>query len=231
MKHVMIIGCGEIGYSLVNRLLQEQKKMKILEHDEEHSIQLRKELPAEAEISCVNQITPELLEEEGIRKMDACVLLTGDDQTNLVLSMFAWNCGVSTVAAKIDESSYEAVFRKIGINHIVTPSLVTCELLLTYIRNVDVFNAKGNDIVAMFSVGKGLGEAIGFCAYEGSKGIRIPFQDENFRLKKDVLIVAIIRDQKFLVPNGGSMILPGDKVFVVANARDSLRTLDEIFAS
>ena len=231
VKHVMIIGCGEIGYSLVNRLLQEQKKVKILEHDEEHSIQLRKELPAEAEISCVNQITPELLEEEGIRKMDACVLLTGDDQTNLVLSMFAWNCGVSTVAAKIDESSYEAVFRKIGINHIVTPSLVTCELLLIYIRNVDVFNAKGNDIVAMFSVGKGLGEAIGFCAYEGSKGIRIPFQDENFRLKKDVLIVAIIRDQKFLVPNGSSMILPGDKVFVVANARDSLRTLDEIFAS
>ncbi|MGN0424377.1 MAG: Trk system potassium transporter TrkA [Acetatifactor sp.] len=229
VKHVMIIGCGEIGYSLVNRLLQEQKKVKILEHDEELSVQLRKELPAEAEIACVNRITPEILEEEGIRKMDACVLLTGDDQTNLVLSMFAWNCGVSTVAAKIDESSYEAVFRKIGIHHIVTPSLVTCELLMTYIRNVEVYNAKGNDIAALFSVGRGLGEAIGFCAYEGSKGIRIPFQDENFRLKKDVLIVAIIRDQKFLVPNGSSMILPGDKVFVVANARDSLRTLDEIF--
>ena len=95
---------------------------------------------------------------------------------------------------------------------------------------MEVFNEKGNDIIAMFSVGRGLGEAIGFCAYEGSKGIRIPFQDKQFQLKKDVLVVAIIRDQTFIVPNGASEILPGDKVFVVARAKDSLRTLDEIFA-
>ena len=43
-------------------------------------------------------------------------------------------------------------------------------------------------------------------------------------------MVAIIRDQTFIVPNGASEILPGDKVFVVARAKDSLRTLDEIFA-
>ena len=226
----MIIGCGDVGRFLVERFWKEHKKVKILEHDAAHCVQLRKELPASVEISCVDRIDSEVLVEEGVNHMDACVLLTGDDQTNLVLSMFAWNCGVGTVAAKIDEASYEEVFRRININHTVTPSVVTVELLMTYVRNVEVFNEKGNDIIAMFSVGRGLGEAIGFCAYEGSKGIRIPFQDKQFQLKKDVLVVAIIRDQTFIVPNGASEILPGDKVFVVARAKDSLRTLDEIFA-
>lgn len=227
---IMIIGCGDVGRFLVERFWKEHKKVKILEHDATHCVQLRKELPASVEISCVDRIDSEVLVEEGVNHMDACVLLTGDDQTNLVLSMFAWNCGVGTVAAKIDEASYEEVFRRININHTVTPSVVTVELLMTYVRNVEVFNEKGNDIIAMFSVGRGLGEAIGFCAYEGSKGIRIPFQDKQFQLKKDVLVVAIIRDQTFIVPNGASEILPGDKVFVVARAKDSLRTLDEIFA-
>lgn len=230
VKKVMVIGCGDIGRYLVEKLLKEKKQVKILEHDREHCEELRRELPASVEIAYADRIDSEVLWEEGIDKMDACVLLTGEDETNLVLSMFAWNCGVSTVAAKIDESSYESVFKKIHINHTVTPSVISDELLLTYVRNVEVYNAQGKDIFNMFAVGRGLGEAIGFNAYEGSKGIRIKFKDPAFKLKKDILIVAIIRGQEFMIPNGNCEILPGDKVFVVAHARENLRTLDEIFA-
>ncbi len=230
VKNVLIIGCGMIGSYLVERLLKRKKHIKILDNSLTRCEALRAELPPEVDICYADEINAEVLVEEGIRDADTCILLTGSDEMNLILSMFAWSCGIGSIITKINTPSYEDVLNKVSIHITVTPASVTCDKLMTFIRNVEVFNDKGNDIYSMFSLAGGLGKAMGFIAYKDSKGINMLFRSAEFHLKKDVLIAAIIRDQEFIIPDGNSEILPGDRVIAVAKADQVFCKLDDIFA-
>ena len=74
--------------------------------------------------------------EEGIKKYDACVSLTGADETNLVVAMFAWSCGVKTIITKVISPSYAEILHGVSIDCTVSPSLTAAEKLLKYVLKV-----------------------------------------------------------------------------------------------
>lgn len=59
--------------------------------------------------------------------------------------------------------------------------------------------------------------------------IQIPFLSPEFKLRKGVLIAAIIRGKEIIIPNGNSSIQPGDTVVVVTDVNNVLNELDDIF--
>ena len=109
VKNVLMVGCGTAGYYLAKELEPSGYSVKILEKDRERCIELMKLFP-QAQVICGDAVDTRTLKEEGIRKMDACVSMTGDDRTNLAVSLFAHSEGVTQVLAKINEMGLKNVY-------------------------------------------------------------------------------------------------------------------------
>ena len=160
--------------------------------------------------------------------MDACLCLTGDDRTNLAVSLFARSEGVSRVIAKINEMSYEQLLKKTDINVCVSPSSVIVERLLSVIRNLA--SSDRSWIKKLYRIMDGKAEAIAFEVSDSCGKICIPFRPPEFKLRKGILIASIIRGQEIMIPDGNSSMQAGDTVVVVTDVNNVLKEIDDIFA-
>lgn len=179
------------------------------------------------QVICGDAVDTQTLTEEGIRRMDACLSMTRDDRTNLAVSLFARSEGVTQVLAKINEIAYEQLLRKTDVNVCVSPSSVIVEELMSVIRNLA--NSDRSRIKRLYHIADGKAEAIAFDVSDSCGKIQIPFLSPEFKLRKGVLIAAIIRGKEIIIPNGNSSIQPGDTVVVVTDVNNVLNELDDIF--
>lgn len=232
VKNVFIIGGGTTGLLLAKKLAAANKNVTIFESSDERRRYLANELEQSNRISIVNasNIDSELLEEEGIKNADVCVSLTGEDEKNLVMSLFASNCGVASIITKVDMPSYEKLLNNIEMDMTISPTVISSDMLMRYIRNVTVFNEKGNDIHRIYSIAGGEAEAIEFIAYDKFRKTGIPLMSEEFKLKKDILLAAVIRNDKVIIAKGSTTIEKDDKVIVIAKKNHGLNDINDILA-
>lgn len=227
VKRVLIIGGGDVAYCLAEMLLKEKKSVTVLERNRERCIELSELLP-QAKISCAEKIDADVLAEEGIHSADVCVSLTGQDDTNLVVSMFAWASGVKSIITKVNSPSYEKLLNKVNIDITISPAVISADKIISFIRNQAVPNVKGDDIECMHRIAGGLAEAVEFTAYDDFRGKDIPLKDERFRIKKNTIIAVIIRNGLVIIPDGNSTIKKGDKVIVITARKSRLDILNDI---
>lgn len=228
VKKVFIIGGGTIAFYLAKQLLADGKSVTILESDRQRCTELLEQLP-DAEIACASSENADILKEEGMEQADVCVALTGRDDTNMVVSMFAWSLGMHSIITKLESTAYMKLMDKVNMNITVSPSSIAADRFLRYVRNVAVYNAKGQDIKRMYRVANGLAEAFEFIAYDNFAKKGIPFKSPDFKLKKNVLIAAVIRDGRVIIPNGDSTIMERDHVVVIATKNTAFNTINDIF--
>lgn len=228
VKSVFIVGGGTTGKYLAEMLISEGKQITILESDKERCMELSEELP-KATIAYAEEVNSDILIEEGIKNSDVCVSLTGEDEKNLVISLFAWSCGVSSIITKVNLPSYERLLNKVKIDITVSPTVISTDMLMRFVRNVTVFNEKGNDIQRIFSVAGGMAEAIEFVAYDDCKMLGIPLKSADFKLRKGLLLAAVIRNGKAIIPDGNTAIESGDSVVVITKSGHHLNILNDIF--
>ena len=88
VRQSMIIGGGRIGFYLAKELLAAGMDVKIIERDYETCEELSQKLP-EATVLHGDGTDQRLLMEEGIEHMDAIVALTGIDEENIIISLYA----------------------------------------------------------------------------------------------------------------------------------------------
>lgn len=229
VKNVLIIGGGDIALSLAELLLENKKKVTILDVNQKRCAKLAQALP-QATVSCAAEIDSQVLLEEGIGEADVCVSLTGRDDTNLVLSMFAWSCGVNSVITKVNSTVYKNLLNRVNIDITISPVLISVDRIISFIRNVEVPNEAGNDIACMYQIVGGKAEAIEFVAYDNFRAKDIPLKDKGFKLKKNLLIGMVLKDGKARIPDGNTRIQTGDHVVVIAKADSGLNTINDILS-
>jgi len=229
IKSVMLVGCGTIGLYLARQLCRSKIKVKIIEFDKKRCKDLLEELP-EAEITYGDGVESGLLLEEGIKKYDACISLTGADETNLVVAMFAWSCGVKSIITKVVSPSYAEILHGVSIDCTVSPSLTAAEKLLKYVRTVENYSRKApGDIRSIYMLANSNAEALEFSADEDSfPYCNIKFSSPDFKLKPNTLIAAIIRKEDIIIPDGNSFILPGDRAVVITVKENKYNCLRDI---
>lgn len=225
-KSIFMVGCGTTGYYLAKELQDYSYSLKILEKDKQRGIELTQMLPR-AQVVYADAVDPQVLEEEGIKNTDVCISVTGNDRTNLSVSLFAHSEGVPQVLAKINESSYEQLLKKTDISTCVSPGGVIVEALLSVIRNMD--SGDQSWIKKMYRIADGKAEAIAFEVSDHCSHLDMPFCDPAFRLKKGILVAAIIRGKNITIPDGKSSIQAGDIVVVVSDADNMVKDIEDIF--
>lgn len=223
-KNVMILGGSRIAYYLAQKMGNIGSTVKIIEKDAARCAQLSNLLP-KATVIHGDGALQELLLEEGIRSMDAFVALTGMDEENILISLFASMQNVPKVMPKINRDELAPMAQKLDLESIISPRQATANILVRYARALE--NSMGSNVETLYKLVDGKAEALEFNVRPGLRLLDVPLKE--LKLKENVLIAGIMRGRKTILPSGDDVILAGDRVIVLA-AGQRLRDLADIQA-
>ena len=224
-RNIMILGGSRTAYYLAKMLTSTGNSVKIIEQNENVCAELGRDLP-KAEIIHGNGADQELLLEEGLHSMDAFVSLTGMDEENILISIFASTQGVPKVIAKVNNDQLSSMAEKLGLDCIVSPKKITADILVRCARAIQ--NSVGSNVETLYKLMDGRAEALEFNVSPDSPLIGIPLKDLNF--KPGILIAGIIHDRRAFIPIGNDIISAGDRVIVISS-HQYLHDLSEILNS
>lgn len=221
-KNVMILGGSRIAYYLAERLLNTGNDVKIIDRDEKNCEQLC-ELLSKAVVINGDGAEQEILMEEGLTHADAFVSLTGMDEENILISIFASSQNVPKVIAKVNRDELASMAEKLGLDSVISPKKIVADVLISYARALQ--NSMGSNIETLYKLMDGKAEALEFNVRDDARIVNIPLKD--LKIKKNILIGGIIRDRKTIIPAGLDVLMPKDKVIIIA-ANHRLQDLSDI---
>lgn len=222
-KSVMIMGGGKTAYYLAKMLEAGGSDVKVIEIDEKNAEALTEDLPNSVIIHG-DGAQQELLLEEGLRSTDAFVTLTGMDEQNILISIYAMSQDVPKVIAKVNRDELSEMAEKLGLDCIVSPRKIISDVLVQYARALE--NSQGTSVETLYKLMDGRVEALEFRVRQSVEGLTdIPLK--NLQRKTGILIAGIIRGRRTIVPGGEDCILSGDRVIVLA-ANQRLSDLADI---
>lgn len=211
VKSAMFVGGGKLTHYLC-RLLEDTKiKIKIIERDEERCRQLSELLP-KAMIIHGDGTDEQLLLEEGIRQTEAFASLTGFDEENIMLSLYASGQSKAKLITKINKIAFENVINSLNLGSLIQPKMLTAEIILQYVRAMQ--NSMGSsNIETLYKIAADKAEALEFRVKEGSPILGIPL--EKLKLIDNLLVACINRGGTIITPRGKDTVEAGDTVIVV----------------
>lgn len=232
IKNVMIIGGGHIALYLAQRLIDSKVDVTIIEQNFARCEALSIKLP-NATIINGNGTEQDLLLTEGIRDMDAVITLTGMDEENLLISMFANSLDIPKTITKINRTEYIGVMNKVGIDTTVSPKLLVANEIMRYVRAMSETDGKFSSVETdgtletLYRIFHGKAEALGFTVPSDAKYRNITLKD--LHIKPNILIASIIRENEVIIPKGSDFMQAGDSVVVVTTSDQTVMTLTDIF--
>lgn len=206
----MIVGGGRLAYYLSKQLLELGITVRLIELDQARCDELAEKLP-HALIIHGDGSDKNLLLEEGLAETDAFVALTGFDEENILLSLYAKEVANAKVVTKVDRISFDSLISKLNLDSVIYPCDITAEYILQYVRTKQ--NAMGNNVENLYKLLGDRVEALEFKIGENAPIVGIELQKMN--LKKDLIICGIMHEGKFILPCGESTVSVGDSIIVV----------------
>lgn len=223
-KYVMIVGGGQITYYLAQQILTLGMQVKIIESDRQKCLELCELLPS-ATIINSDGSDQDVLIQEKIERADSFIALTDNDETNLIVAMFAKSKSVAKVITKINRLSYMDLLQNLDIDSIISQHLITSDTIARYVRAMQ--NTAGSGVQTLYRFAGEKAEALEFIAEADTKNLYEQLKDLN--LKKNMLIAALVRKGEVMIPDGSDKIMPGDNVIVVTTNK-KITNLNDIFA-
>ena len=213
-KNVIILGGSRIAYYLAQMLIGIGVSVKIIDKDEKVCEELGTALP-KAVVIYGDGSEQELLLEEDIKDADAFISLTGSDETNILVSMFAMMNGVKKVIAKVDRDEIAPMAARLGLDCIISPKSMVSDVVVRYARALQ--NSRGSNVETLYKLMDGKAEALEFNVCKDAPILNKPLKDLN--LKKNILIIGISRGGELITPSGLTEIHEGDRVVIITTTQ------------
>ena len=224
IKRVMIIGGGGITVYLAEELLNNNFDVKIIEAKKDRCLELSELLP-KGTIIHGDGSDQRVLSEEGMENSDAVICLTGNDEENIIISLYANKKKVKKIVTKINKVSFGELMESVEMASIVYPKEITASQILSYIRATS--NSRGSQIKKVYKMVNEKVEILEFDVSEKAKVLNKALKD--LKLKPNVLIAGIARNGEYILPTGSTIIEKNDSV-IVATTNAILDDLDNILA-
>lgn len=213
-RSIMILGGSRTAFYLAKMLLASGNQVKIIEKDRNICRDLCESLP-KAVVLQGDGAQQELLMEEGLEQQDAFVALTGVDEENMLMSLFAESHKVPKVISKVNREEMARLAEKLSLDTIISPGKIASDIIVRYARALH--NSEGSNIETLYHLMDGYAEALEFHVNAGSPVIGKPLKDMKF--KKNTLIGGIIRDRSAIIPSGDDVIMAGDNVVIIGSEK------------
>lgn len=210
VKNTMIIGGGKAAYYLAKELLSRGIRVKIIESDFNRCEELSILLP-EAIIINGDATDQTLLREEGIETTQSFVPLTGIDEENIMLTLYAKQVSNAKVITKINRITFTNVINSLDLGSVIYPKYITSEAIIAYVRAKKA--SMHSNIETLYHMYDSRVEAIEFFVSEKSAVTDVPLKD--LTLKDNLLLCFINRNGRIIIPSGNDSIQKNDTVMII----------------
>lgn len=224
IRHITVLGGSKIATYLTWAVEKVGMKVRIVEQDGDKCEALADKLPGTMIIQG-DGTDSAVIETENLLNTDAFIALTNRDEENLLMAMSAQRAGVSKVIAKMNRLNYIEMMREFGVDSIISPKEITANQISAYVRALA--SSQGSAVEHLYKLLGGAIEAVEFTAVASTSFLDKPLKD--LRLKDGLLVAAIAREGKTIIPDGNTSIHVGDRVIVMAKSF-FLHELDDILA-
>ncbi|RDD62093.1 Trk system potassium transporter TrkA [Ferruginivarius sediminum] len=219
-RRIVIVGGGNIGLNLARRVEMNNPhvSLKLIERDK-----ARAELVAQTLERTVvihgDALDTDILEEANVKAAEGVVAVSNDDEVNILASLLAKRYGCRRAVTLVNKQSYGPLIGSLGIDTVVSPRAITVSTILQYVRR--------GRIRSVHSLSEGFGELIEADALETSSLVGVPLRDA--RLPDGVLIGAIVRGGRVVIPRGETVVRAGDRVVMFATTA-SVKKVERLFS-
>lgn len=217
IRHILIVGGGNIGLRLALELEAKPYHIRLIENDRERCDRLAERLHHTIVLHG-DGTDRELLEEENVREIDVAMSLTGNEEANVLSSLLARSLGAKRTMTRINKFHYMSIIGSIGLGQIVSPRLSAINSIVLHVRKGKVLSSvslKGEEAEVLEAV-----------ALETSGIVGRPLKD--LRFPRGAIVLAILREEKSIIPNGESVVYPGDRVVILSTRRNIPRVEQEL---
>lgn len=207
---IIVVGGGKVGTALCRSLVEEKHDVVLIEEKES----VLKNITKRQDIMGIvgNGANFKILEQADVSSCDIFIALTAKDEVNMISAVLAKKMGAKETVVRVRNPEYSNAYFKdknfLGFSLVVNPELLTAR----YIANsVDFPNALS---VEHFVNGRVM--LMEFMIADGSKLCQMTLS--QFRKKfGNIVICAIERQGKLIIPDGDAVLKAGDKIFVTGN--------------
>lgn len=216
---MIVVGAGKVGFDIAKRLSEEGHDVTLVDRSEENL----REAVHHLDIMTLagNGATPPVLKAAGVEKADILIAVTDIDEVNMIACFTAKQYGVRICCARVRDPEYSAAFTRdahpgLGIDRVINPDQLAAAEIVRLLQTpaatyVESF-ADGKITLVQARVGP------------ESRLAGLPLKEAEL---KNCLVVAIEREEDLFIPDGESVIQPGDKVFLVSHTHD-LAAVDQV---
>ena len=223
VRKVLICGGGRVSYYLASLLEKDKISVQIIDRDRNRCVELASLLPDTSVIygDCSSQ---NLLDTQGIDQVDALAALTGVDETNMVISLYANSRNVPQVITKLSRGE-SIIADSLDLGSVICPKDLCSNTIVRYVRAMQ--NQTGA-AVSIHTIADGQVEAVEFLVDSTTRNRNVPLK--QLKLRHNVLLASITHGAETQIPGGDSVFTDGDTVVVVTSGRGVLNSINDIFA-
>ncbi|MBT5851166.1 MAG: Trk system potassium transporter TrkA [Acidimicrobiaceae bacterium] len=214
--HVVVIGAGEVGSYIADRLSREGHDVGIIDIDREKVRRIGDD--TDALTVCGSGTNPDTLRKAGVENADLLVAVTANDEVNLIASMLAKSIGVKQSIVRIEAAELrgeagEEVRNACGADLIIDPDAETAQEVL------ELLDFQGADEVARMVGGEVVVIGARLPAHAPLVGRTLGEIAEEFEPDCDFMVAAIGRGDETIIPRKDACLQADDHVRVVAKRR------------
>lgn len=218
---IAIIGAGKLGRNVADALLGGNHSLTIIDNNDE----VLEKLAYQMDVMTVNNNAKDIrvLKQIDINTFDYLLASTGNDEQNILISSFAKKLGCSKVIAIVRDPEHmnqlEFIKETMNIDFIVNPDLSIA--LETYKYLVEKYTLS-NGIFTSRKI-----SFVEFAAKRIKALIGLPIPEFNTVLS-NMIVVAISRYGKVIIPHGDTTIHKDDILYVVGLTDPILELNDKV---
>lgn len=203
IEKVLIIGAGRTGRFLAPALEKKGLQVKVIEKDKDRCEQMAARLNRGL-VLCGDGTDIDFLEQEGTSEADVVVCITEDDKLNLLLALLAKHLGAKKTIVRVARNEYVELMEKVGVDVALSSRLLSAGEVLRFVR-------KGG-LISVSLLEGAQAEAIEIVVNQHSSiaGKRL----RDIVLPKECLLCGVSRNNEAHIPNGNTVLNPGDHVIV-----------------
>lgn len=210
MRGITIFGGGNIGMYLAQMLEGTHRDVKIIEPDERRAVFLADRMD-QALVLCGEPSDKRIFDEEKIAASDAFVAVTHDQEDNMIAALYAKSFGMRLGVAALFRTHLASLVHRLGIDTVIMPQQAAIGKILEHVRAGNVTSVIVMEQYRM--------EVIESRVPAGARLARRVLRE--VRMPSGSLLLAVQRaDGETIIPDGGTMILPGDRIAVISHQRD-----------
>jgi trk system potassium uptake protein TrkA len=222
---VIVVGAGEVGYHLAERLAAENHDVVVIEREPDLAQRIQSQL--DVLVIQGNGASLACLEKAAIDDTELLLAVTNYDEVNLIACLIASQFGVRLKVARVSNPEYYEKRRvleekRFGADLLINPEFECAREILKLFHRTEASD------VAEFADGRVI--LLALPVHEGAPVAGQTLEEIGRTLaERHFLTVAIDRDGGSIIPNGSTALQPGDQIYLVAEAQylsDAYRLLD-----